>query len=184
MGAGGARVSEVMHLYAGDFGFDAASQEARVTLADPQTGEVKSEDFGGAGTLTREEFLRIKYGRTPRNMLPDTDVLRAGWKRSIRKGFSTHPSQIVWIHSIYGQIAWAAHTTYFKQRALACAPPPMASTHGESRAKRGRTIDHLERAVAVRKGVPEAEPGFPRATLRRAPANAGRSPFTGDGHPH
>ncbi len=172
LGAGGVRISEAMHLYATDIGFDAATHEARITLADPRAGEIKNEIGGGPATWTREEFLRFRYGCEPRNMLPDTDILRAGWKGLNRNGDSPRDSGSLWLHSIYGQMAWAAHTIYLKQRTLASPLHPWYLINLGRNVGKPLTISNVQSLFArACRRLDLASPGNPHS-LRRMYAEA------------
>jgi hypothetical protein len=80
LGAGGLRVSEPMHLFPVDILFHPATREARVRFFDPQNGPVSTVALGRQTEMTRKDYLRQKYNLVPRDALPDTDIMWAGWK--------------------------------------------------------------------------------------------------------
>jgi integrase len=115
LGGGGLRESEVIHLFTSDITYDEAILQASVLLAHPTYGTIKVE----GRRLTRQAYLKERFGLVPRDQLPMYDLLQAGWKgMKFQKGDT---AGVTWLHPSFGVSAWQAHFEYLPLRCAANA---------------------------------------------------------------
>jgi hypothetical protein len=110
---GGLRVSEAFHLYVQDVGFDSDNPNSvQVRLYHPELGRAP-DDYRDPATgrplwAMREEYLRVKYARLPRNQLAGSE--HAGWKdlylTDVRAGYAL----VFWFPAWWGEV----FLTFFK----------------------------------------------------------------------
>ena len=115
---GGIRTSELMHLYLRDI-----TQEkdgtARVVLAHPRDGAISWADARGKKQNgTRQAFLKDRYGRIPRDMLPVRHPEHAGWKGMLYEDSQRRESQVYWSDPRMGQLFWQLHVQYLRTERL------------------------------------------------------------------
>ncbi|TDY23501.1 phage integrase family protein [Paraburkholderia sp. BL6665CI2N2] len=107
---GGLRKSEPLHLFLQDVVADPDQQGcALVFLFHPETGSVPGE------RARRNEYLRVRYQRAPRNLLAITDPLFAGWKSMLLDETTriTGPrTRVYWRNLEAGRLFWQLHKVY------------------------------------------------------------------------
>ncbi len=126
LGAGAARISEALQIFAGDVFYDNSTQEALVALANPVKGKIVLND---GKMIERRRFLADTYRLQPRCVLPRSDPLHVGWKGILEGGFDDQErpaladwrerrwSLVEWMMPVFGRMFWVAHVEYMKQRA-------------------------------------------------------------------
>ncbi len=125
---GGVRSSEICHILLQDVSPfpDPKTGEALVTLAHPEFGLVdyhqKSDGKARKG-VQRQTYLSEEYGLAPRNKLPTTDSLHAGWKGMTyeEKGYR---AKVYWSRPDMGILFYALHRRYMEIRARAAGRHP------------------------------------------------------------
>ena len=125
LGAFGAtRLSECLNLFSVDVSWN-DSDGARILLAHPQLAKLTwVTRFGVSKTSTREQYLEEHYKAAPRNCLPLTHPLYAGWKGMVY-GSALDPRQhplgpyhadIFWLVPEAGIMFWQLHEEYMQRR--------------------------------------------------------------------
>lgn len=122
LGAGCARVSEALNVYATDVLADDKG-EAYLALANPVEGLVEQQ----GKWIMRREFLEHRYGLIPRPLLPANDPLRAGWKGMAVGGIQVDEipeiqlwpqrgwALVEWLFPSFGKQFWYSWTQYREQ---------------------------------------------------------------------
>ena len=125
LGAGAARISEALQVFASDIFYDNSTHEALVALANPVKGQVL---LAGNRTVERRQYLADQYGIQPRCLLPKNDHLHVGWKGIMDGGFDDQErpeladwrnyrwSLMEWMMPVFGRMFWSAHVEYMKIR--------------------------------------------------------------------
>lgn len=126
LGAGAARISEALQIFASDVYYDHSTHEAIVALANPVKGMVL---LPSNRTVERRQFLADKYGTRPRCLLPRNHPLHVGWKGIFEGGFDDQERPVLadwrnrrwslmeWMMPVFGRMFWSAHVEYMKTRA-------------------------------------------------------------------
>ena len=116
LGAGGPRLSEALHLFIHDVLFDRVSDQARIVLADPTYGKIRVPGRNGMERMTRQEYLRLSFGRSPRDQLASNHIDFVGWKGMKWHDPVAKTSDIVWLHPYFGHLFWKTHQEYLSLR--------------------------------------------------------------------
>ena len=118
---GGVRSSEICHILVQDVcAFpDPKTGEAIVTLAHPEFGWIdyhRKSDGEPRKSVQRQVYLREEYGLVPRNKLPISSPLHAGWKGMTyeEKGYR---STVYWSRPDIGILFYSLHRRYINLRA-------------------------------------------------------------------
>jgi integrase len=130
---GGIRISEALHLYDLDISYE--NGMAHIRLAHPVNSLISwVDDYGGPTSGTREQYLREKFGRTPRNKLAKNHPERAGWKgmnfdgdvkRLTAKGKRRKlEGSVFWLCPEAGAYFWELHLQYMTLRSQCCGNHP------------------------------------------------------------
>jgi site-specific recombinase XerD len=115
LGAGGLRLSEPLHLFCTDI--QAIGREADVVLAHPSEATVPTVNGTGRPCMIkRGVYLRDHYRLKPRNDLPLSNPLHAGWKGMAIEDSENLWSRVTWLLPVYGVLFWQAHVQYMKIR--------------------------------------------------------------------
>lgn len=126
LGAGAARISEALQIYASDVYYDHSTREALIALANPVKGKVL---LPGNRTVERRKYLADQYGLRPRCLLSKNHPLHVGWKGILEGGFDDQErpaladwrdyrwSLMEWMMPVFGRMFWSAHVEYMKTRA-------------------------------------------------------------------
>ena len=126
---GGVRVSEPFHLYVHDVMPDPQNNEsALVRIFHPKDGAAPSDWIGingSRGSGRRGEYLRSKYGMSPRNEYFSTDQLHAGWKNNLIND-SGNFMYINWFPVWTGELFMKMWNMYMFQRAQMTCHHPFA----------------------------------------------------------
>jgi integrase len=103
LGAGCARVSEVLNIFATDVFMDTEG-EAYVALANPVEGMVEYQ----GKWIMRNRYLHDRFGCISRALLPVMDPLRAGWKGMAIGGIEVPevPEIQLWAQRGWATIEW------------------------------------------------------------------------------
>lgn len=118
---GGIRSSELCHILVLDIApfVDKETGGAIISIAHPEYGWVnyfRKRDQKWVKNVQRKIFLQEEYGLTPRNLLPESDSLHAGWKGMTyeNKGYV---NQVKWCRQDIGILFYELHKNYMKVRA-------------------------------------------------------------------
>lgn len=119
---GGVRSSEICHILVQDVcSFpDPKTGEAIVTLAHPEFGWIdydRKSDGKPRKSVQRQVYLREEYGLVPRNKLPVSSSLHAGWKGMVYEG-KGYLSTVYWSRPDMGILFYALHRRYMDLRAV------------------------------------------------------------------
>lgn len=116
LGAGGLRLCEALHIFISDISQDAETGEARILLADPTYGKIQVPPGNTQKKLSRQEYLKEKFGLVPRDQLPLNDLQFVGWKGMKFHHPETKTADVVWLHPLFGRLFWELHKRYLKIR--------------------------------------------------------------------
>lgn len=113
---GGLRESEPFHMFVGDVRLDPRNHDrCEVRLYHPESGR-----FSHINPLTRKlehttrsEYLKLKYGRVPRNLTMGKEY--AGWKNLMLDVGEPHSYAVVWwFPNEWGAVFWELYQMYIR----------------------------------------------------------------------
>ena len=113
---GGLRTEELFHVFSNDV-YRGADGRARVNLYHPVLGAIKWTRPGSGSSVTtqRHQFLRERYGLSPRNRYDDKHPLWAGWKNLLlTHGAPQYYAKVFWIYPRFGSLFWHLHSLYIQ----------------------------------------------------------------------
>jgi integrase len=145
---GGIRISEALNLFDSDITYE--NGMAHVRLAHPVNSPGSwVDDNEKVINGTREQYLRAKFGRIPRNKLPKNHPQRAGWKGMNFDGDARRltaigkrrklEGSVFWLCREAGEYFWELHTQYMALRSLCCGKHPYYFVNFEGE-KRGEPL--------------------------------------------
>lgn len=149
---GGLRESEPFHLYVSDIGINPHNpKSAVVRLYHPEQGTAPADYIdpisGRPITADREEYLRVKWGLQPRNLLAGR--FHAGWKDLQLSNEREKFTLVHWFPSYWGEIFLALfklYVTHFRSRH--CPHPYLFVSHKQQYRGHAYTIDSFRQAHA------------------------------------
>jgi site-specific recombinase XerD len=170
LGAGAARISEALQIFASDIYYDQQTREAFVALANPVKGKVV---LPGNATMERRQFLAEKFNLVPRCLLPRNHPLHAGWKGMLRGGFDDQEraqltdwrsnmwSLVEWMMPMFGRLFWSDHLAYMRTRAQLRPNHPyyfvnLSRNCGEPLTR--SAVKQLLETACIRAGLPRFSP--------------------------
>jgi hypothetical protein len=117
LGGAALRESEATHLFTSDISYDKDSSQAEVLLADPTYGPLFADPK--EPRLTRQAYLKERFGLVPRDQLSLFDLKYSGWKgMRFQKGDT---AGVTWLHPSFGVKAWDARVEHLSLRNAAGA---------------------------------------------------------------
>jgi hypothetical protein len=149
---GGLRESEPFHLYVSDVHIDPHNHKsAQVRIYHPERGRAP-EDYvdpvsGKILEADREEYLRVKWQRLPRNL--DVGRFHAGWKDLKLTNGRENYALVHWFPSFWGEVFLALFKVYItKLRSRHCAHPYLFVSLKDTVAGEPYTVDSYRQAHA------------------------------------
>lgn len=164
---GGVRISEALHLYDSDISYE--NGMAHIRLAHPVNSMVSwVNSYGETVSGTREQYLRDKFGRIPRNKLAMNHPERAGWKGMRFDGDSKRltpigkrrkfEGSVFWLCPEAGAYFWELHLQYMAIRSQCCGNHPyyLINFEGEKQGEPVTEKNIIRRFEAMAKKIGSA----------------------------